>query len=120
MTRAVLKFSELDYRRQVIALAELLGYEHVGFRPAMTQHGWRTPGTGTLAKGWPDLVLVNPRRQRLMFVELKARGRKPEPEQLAVLDVLRGAGAEVHVWVEGRDSIEQLRDILQDGESPMA
>ena len=104
-----MKLKEVDFRRQIVDLANAGGWEHVGFRPAMTQHGWRTPGTGTMAKGWVDLVLVQPRDRRLLFVELKGDGGKLEPDQERVLDVLRSLewiGArepsiEVHVWWPG-------------------
>ena len=89
--------------REARGLADQLGWLHVGFRAAMTQHGYRVPGTGPLAKGWPDLTLVQPRSGRLLFVELKADGKKPRPEQEGVLAVLRTVAAanprvEVHVW----------------------
>jgi hypothetical protein len=49
--------TELDFRRQLVGtkppgLAVIFGWEHVGFRPAMTAKGWRTPGTGRMASGW--------------------------------------------------------------------
>ncbi|MCA1570865.1 MAG: VRR-NUC domain-containing protein [Chloroflexi bacterium] len=91
------KLREIDLQRQVVQLAELLGWEHVHWRPAMTKQGWRTPGSGTLAKGFPDLLLVRPSDRRLIFVELKADGHKPTPDQERVLDVLRSV-SEIHVW----------------------
>jgi hypothetical protein len=114
-----LKVTELDFRRQVIKLAEILGYEHVGFRAAQTVHGWRTPVTGTLGKGWPDLTLVRVRDRRLIFAELKARGKKPSLDQLRVLDVLRSLEQdaapapriEVFIWQEG--DIEAIAQVLR-------
>jgi hypothetical protein len=84
-----LKITELDFRRQVIGLAEMLGWDHVGFRAAQTVHGWRTPVTGTLGKGWPDLTLVRVRDRRLIFAELKSAKGRTSPDQDRVLDVLR-------------------------------
>jgi len=81
--------TELDFQRQVVRLASLLGWESVHFRPAMTKHGWRTAGSGSMAKGWPDLVLVRERDRRLIFAELKASKQKATPEQHRVLEVLR-------------------------------
>ena len=113
------KISELDFRRQIVGpngLAELFGWEHVGFRPAMTSKGWRTPGTGSMAKGWPDLVLVRERDRRLIFAELKGEDGRLSDEQYRVLDVLRSLASpmladraiagveiavpriEVHIW----------------------
>src|SRR6478735_569902 len=116
---ARLKVTELDFRRQVIGLAELLGWEHVGFRAAQTVHGWRTPVTGTLGKGWPDLVMVRRRDRRLIFAELKAAKGKTSPDQDRVLDVLRcleydaapAPHIEVFVWQEG--DINAIAEVLR-------
>lgn len=104
MTRISRGNPELDFRRQVIDLADLYGWEHVGFRPAKTEDGWRTPGTGTMASGWPDLTLVRPRDGRLIFAELKSDTGRLSPDQERVLATLRGVASaapvfvEVHVW----------------------
>lgn len=101
---------ELDFQRMLVStkrplgLAVMLGWEHIHFRPALTKAGYRTPGSGSMAKGWPDLVLV--RGRRLIFAELKSDKAKTTPEQDQVLDILRGltahwdpgAGIEVYVW----------------------
>jgi hypothetical protein len=47
------------------------------------------------AAGLPDWLFI---RERHFFAELKAEGKKPTAKQLEVLDALRKAGAEVHVW----------------------
>lgn len=93
-------------------LADQLGWEHVGFRPAKTQFGWRTPGTGTMAKGWPDLTLVHPRTHRILFVELKGDDGKLDAEQERVLAVLRSLPppVEVHVWYP--DDLETAGRVL--------
>ena len=101
------KLKESHFREQIVnmdarhpGLADQLGWEHVGWRPAKTTMGWRTPGTGTMASGWPDLVLVHPRVRRILFVELKGDDGKLDPEQERVLAVLRTLPppCEVHVW----------------------
>lgn len=81
---------------QVVQLAEILGWSWVHFRPAQTARGWRTPVSGTLGKGWPDLVLA--KRGRVVFAELKSDAGRLDDAQTAVLDTLREAGAEVFVW----------------------
>jgi len=81
--------TEDDFMAQVTQLAELLGWQWAHFRPAMTSKGWRTPVSGSLGKGWPDLVLVRARDRRLIFAELKASKMKPTPEQVRVLELLR-------------------------------
>lgn len=80
---------------QVTELAELLGWTWAHFRPARTEHGWRTPVSGPLGAGFPDLVMV--RRDRLLMVELKAHDGRLTPAQRDVLELLRPA-TEVHVW----------------------
>lgn len=87
--------SEADFMRQVTDLATLLGYVWCHFRPAMTSKGYRTPVSGPLGKGWPDLVLV--RGERIIFAELKRDGAKPTPEQVDVLRTLAKTG-EAYVW----------------------
>jgi hypothetical protein len=102
--------TEADFQRQVTDLAELLGWSWAHFRPAQTAHGWRTPVSGPLGKGWPDIVAVRPRDGRLVFLELKRQGGKPSADQAAVLAAL-GTAAEVHVWTPAdlRDPIEASR-----------
>lgn len=48
--------------------------------------------------GFPDLVLVHPLTDRLLFVELKATTGRLRCTQRAWLDALRGAGMDVRVW----------------------
>jgi len=91
-----LAMSEADFQRAVTDLAAILGFAWTHFRPAQTSHGWRTPVSGPLGKGWPDLVLAKP--GRFLAVELKAAGAKCSPDQAAVHAVLREAGVEVRVW----------------------
>lgn len=92
---------EVDFRRQIVGpngIATMLGWKHAGFRAAQTEHGWRTPTTGELGKGFPDLTLVRVRDQRLVFVELKAEDGRLSVEQEDVLMTLTAAGQECHVW----------------------
>lgn len=115
--------TELEFQRQLFGdngLATMLGWLHVHWRPAKTAHGWRTLGSGPLAKGWPDHVLVRERDQRLLFVELKSDRGKLSPDQEWVLGVLRsleqvglfdGPLIEVHVW-RPRD-IEKIAEVLR-------
>lgn len=101
---------ELQLQRQLVQLAEMLGWEHMAVRPMMTKNqGYRTGTIGTMAKGWPDLVLVRPRDRRLLFVELKGSKRdklRPEQERVIGEVLLPLAGDHpaaltrigVHVW----------------------
>ena len=102
----MMKETEAEFQRWLTELAEVLGWTHVHFRPAMTSKGYRTPVSGPLGKGWPDLVLV---RERIIFAELKSEKGKVSLEQDYVLGELRRAGAEVYVWrPSDRDKIGKV------------
>jgi hypothetical protein len=87
--------TERDFMAQVTQLATIRGWTWLHLRPGMTRDSWRTPISGPLGKGWPDLLLV--RRDRILFCELKRAGAKPTPEQVEVLGILSGVG-ETFVW----------------------
>jgi len=86
---ALAPLTERDFQRQVTKLAELLGWSWAHFRPARTADSWRTPVSGPLGRGWPDLVLVHPGRRTLIFAELKRDGSKTSDAQDGVLEALR-------------------------------
>lgn len=90
--------TEREWMRQVTDLASKLGWSWLHLRPGMTADSWRTPISGPLGRGWPDLLLARPRDCRLMAVELKRDGAKTTPEQDRVLETLGASGMEVHVW----------------------
>lgn len=100
--------TEAQWQRVVTDLAAHLGWSWMHMRPARTERGWRTPVSGPLGAGFPDLLLV---RERVVYIELKSdRGRLSE-EQLAVLAALDRAGAEAYCW-RPRD-FEQVRAVLE-------
>ena len=73
------------------------GWEYMHIQPGLTDRGrYRTPVSGSLGPGWPDLILV--RGSDLIAVELKADGRYPTPLQKRVMTTLEGALIECHVW----------------------
>jgi hypothetical protein len=94
--------TEADLQRAVTDLAELLGYEWAHFRPARTEKGWRTPVSGPLGAGWPDLVLVRERDCRLLFLELKGERGKLSAAQVRVVTALGSLESPPVVarWVE--------------------
>ncbi len=86
--------TELDFMLQVMQLAEMRNWSTFHVRAGRTLDSWRTPGSGTMAKGWPDCVFV--RGSPIVFAELKRDGGKPTADQRRVLDVL-GKAAEAYV-----------------------
>jgi hypothetical protein len=88
--------SEAELQKAVLELAKRLGWRSAHFRPGMTQRGnWVTAVQGD-GKGFPDLVLAKGRY--LYFVELKAAGKYPSPEQRAWIAALEATDAKVFVW----------------------
>jgi hypothetical protein len=97
----------------VVELATIYGWSWVHFRPARTERGWRTPVEGPLGKGWPDLVLIRERDGRIVFAELKReQGDDLSADQYFVLEYLRAAGQEVHVWRPSDFTEGRVGDVL--------
>lgn len=91
---------EADFQTRVTALAELRGWQWMHVKPGLFADGrFATMTSGTMARGWPDLVMVQPRTGRLLFVELKVPPNQVTTDQSATLDLLRSVPfAEVYVW----------------------
>lgn len=85
---------EADWQRDIIQLAQTLGWKVAHFRPAMTKHGWKTAVAGDGA-GFPDICLV---RDRIVFAELKNETRALDEPQLEWQAALEVAGVETYVW----------------------
>jgi hypothetical protein len=91
------ELSESQFQGQVQELATLYGWEYMHIRPGLNQRGaWRTPISGTLGAGWPDLILV--RGDRTVFAELKSEKGKLTAAQVTVLNLLESAGHQVFCW----------------------
>lgn len=90
--------TEATFMGRVTGYAALRQWGWMHIRPGLNERGrYRTPVSGPLGAGWPDLVLI--RNGRLIFAELKAQGRKPTGLQDVVLGVLSSIPlAEVYVW----------------------
>lgn len=99
---------ELAFQGWLRDLAERLGYlvyRHPDSR--LTRAGHRR-GQRNTAAGFPDLVLVHPRRPVLLFVECKRDDQYADADQRAWHAALRAAGATVHVWrPKDRATIEE-------------
>lgn len=78
---------EGDFLRTVIDLATLYGYEHYH-----TYNSFRSD------PGFPDLVLINPDRRGVVYIECKMEGKQPTDNQLYWLEMLRLCGQKVYVF----------------------
>lgn len=112
------ELTESQFQRQVTSLAQMLGWHwvHVSYGPKLNRAGavvrYTTPTTGTMAQGWPDLVLVRPKDSRLIFAELKRETGKTSPEQDTVLDILRSLSPMVEVYVWRPSEVDEIARIL--------
>ena len=97
---------ERDWQRDVIRLAQTLGWKCAHFRPAQTSKGWRTAVAADGA-GFPDLCLV---RDRIIFAELKNEKGQPTEQQLEWIAALQVAGVEAYVWRP--DDLDQVMAVL--------
>lgn len=93
---AELTLTERDFQRQITDLAELRGWEWFHVRSARTLDSWRTPGSGTMAQGWPDLVLV--KGKRIIFMEVKGSGGRLSAHQERIMGVLGDVAEFYAVW----------------------
>lgn len=99
VTEALFKaeLSEAQFQKQVEELAKIYHWHWMHIRPGLNQRGsWRTPISGDLGAGWPDLVLV--RGDRMVFAECKSEKGKLTGAQVMVLNALEATGHEVFCW----------------------
>ena len=87
--------TERVWMRQVTDLAEMLGWSWAHFRPAQTSKGWRTPVSGPMGAGFPDLILC--RGDRIIAAELKSQDGRLTPAQRVVLDTI-GRAVPTYIW----------------------
>ena len=69
---------EREFQTWVTDALDLHGWLYCHFRPARTDHGWRTALSG--APGFPDIVAVKDRR--VLFIELKSDKGKLSDAQM--------------------------------------
>lgn len=90
------ELSEAEFQKQVTDLADLRGWQWMHIQRMGDPMGhWRTPVTGPLGKGWPDLVLV--RGNHLIFAELKRQGKLLTVDQQQV-QLMMYEAAPYYVW----------------------
>ncbi len=83
---------ESTFGSQLCEWAQAHGWLGFHLRAARTKHGWATPLEGD--KGFPDWVFVkhvvpeDPSQDIVVFAELKAKGKYPEPDQRKWLEAL--------------------------------
>jgi hypothetical protein len=111
-----LEQSEAEFQVAVQELATAYGWRWIHIQPGASSNGyWRTPVTGQLGKGFPDLLLV--KGDRMVAAELKAQRGKLEPSQEFVLGVLGEVGfVEVYVWRP--DDWDEITEVLARADSP--
>jgi hypothetical protein len=91
---------ERELHQGIADLAHMYGYRVAWFRPCKdSKRGWRT-AVGGDGKGWPDLTLVNVRKRRVLFRELKVGGNEPSDEQSQWIADLTAAGQDAGVWTD--------------------
>lgn len=89
----VAELSESDFMRQFTDLAEMNGWRWLHIERMGNDRGqWRTPVSGPLGRGFPDLMLFKPATGRLLFVELKAQRGVLTADQKERLNELRAIG----------------------------
>ena len=92
--------TEADLREQIRDLCKLFGWK--------MYFTWRSIHSPA---GFPDLVLANPERKRVIFAELKREKGKVTEKQQEWLDALAECGQEVYVWRPG--NIENIARLLR-------
>jgi hypothetical protein len=89
--------TEALFMAQVTDYAQLRGWEYMHILPGLNERGrYRTPVSGSLGPGWPDLILV--RGTRILAVELKSEKGRLTSFQADVLETLSLTGIPCHVW----------------------
>lgn len=79
--------TEDQFQSTLIEAARLLGWL-----------AYHTHDSRRSEPGFPDLVLVHPKRRRLVFAELKSERGTVKPAQLRWHEALIAAGQEIYVW----------------------
>lgn len=100
--------TEKDFSKQVEALLGIFAWRWCHFRPARTEHGWRTAITGD--RGFVDYVAV--KEGRVIFIELKSEKGRVSTEQQEWLDNL-GRCPEVECYLFRPSDFAKIAERLQ-------
>lgn len=91
--------SEREFQHQVVDLAKVLGWGTLelpdGSLDGLIYHPQLSKWS---ERGWPDLAMARRRDGRFLLAELKAERGVVSARQVAVIDLLRACGVEVHVF----------------------
>jgi hypothetical protein len=82
--------NEADLQKGITDLADNLGWLWYHALPARTEKGWATAASGSLARGFPDLVMLH-LDHGIMFIEVKGDGGRLAPFQALVGDAISAA-----------------------------
>ena len=104
---ATIRATEAAYQQTIVEAAHFFGWLVHAERPAQRGNGrWVTAIQGD--PGFPDLVLVHVRRERLLFIELKRKPNHPTLAQETWIAALQAAGA----WARVLYVPEQMDEVL--------
>ena len=106
--------SEASFQKQVIELADMMGWQHWHFPKKAYQaiREGKFSWASQITRGWPDLALMRlGEKPRFVLMELKGTKTPITPEQVAVNAGLRLCGIEAYIF-RPKD-IAKVAEVLQ-------
>lgn len=95
--KARAELTERAWQDYLVSVARLCGWRVSHFGGGWSSRGYRTPCRYD-GQGFPDLVMVHPRRKIILFVEVKTTKGKLSEEQERWRSDLVESGAEYRLW----------------------
>jgi len=87
-----------EMQKAIIDLGRTCGWRIAHFRAMQDRHGvWRTPVAADGA-GFPDLVLLHPKRDGVVWREIKGPYESVRPDQEAWGEALLASGEDWAIW----------------------
>ena len=105
--------SEAQLADRVHDLAVRCGWRTAHFRTSQNSHGEHSTAVQYEGAGFPDLVLVHPKRHLVLFRELKSSRGSTTDAQVHWLNDLTAAHADAAVWRPS--DWFQIMHLLSDG-----